>query len=56
MLGAGVAKCINCLEKAMEGELVRSAAAAPVFVTDSAHRACPALNALEVQVAPWQRE
>lgn len=55
-MGAGVAKCINCLEKAMEGELVRWAAAAPVIDTDSAQRAYLAMNALGVQVAPWQRK
>lgn len=30
---AGVIKYINCLEKEMEGELVLSAAATPVFIT-----------------------
>ena len=33
VVGAGVIKCINCLEKEMEGELVQSAAATLVFVT-----------------------
>ena len=33
VVGAGVIKCINCLEKETEGELVQSAAANLVFVT-----------------------
>ena len=33
VVGAGVIKCINCLEKETEGELVQSAAATLVFVT-----------------------
>lgn len=50
VIGAGVIKSINCLEKEMEGELVQSAAATLVFVTGfNLKRVCTAWSKLEDQ-------
>lgn len=46
VIGAGVIKCINCLEKEMEGELVKSAALPWLLSLDSTQRVYTALNAL----------
>lgn len=47
LVGAGVSKSINCLEKEVEGELVHSAAAALLF--------CRGFSAAALQVC-WRRK